>query len=238
MFRPQFYRRSGHRLLKEYFKRGDAVLMLVFILFYKLGDSMASQMTMPMYIDLGFSKSDIARVAKGIGMFCTIAGGFLGGGLMLRWGINKALWIFGGLQMVSTFGFSFLPLIAKSNVALSFVIGFENLSSGMGTTAFVAFMASITDKRFTATQYALLTSVMALPTKVISAPAGYIIEGLEAFFQSNPSMLWTSTSALGMGYFIFFILCGVIALPGLFFLSKFAPWKSDRQDLGQTVGAF
>ena len=159
---------------------------------------------------------------------------------MLRWGINKALWIFGGLQMISTFGFSFLPLVEKSNLALSFVIGFENFSSGMGTTAFVAFMASITDKRFTATQYALLTSVMALPTKVISAPTGFIIEGFANFFNANPSFLNSfglSLSPLAMGYFLFFILCGVIALPGLYFLSRFAPWKSESEELGQAVSA-
>ena len=190
---------------KEYFSRDDALLMLAFILFYKVGDSMAAHMAMPLYLDLGYTKTEIAAVAKGIGMIATISGGLIGGVLMIKTGINRALWVFGGLQMISTIGFSFLAMVPKSLYSLTGIIGFENLCSGMGTTAFVAFMASITNQRFTATQYALLTSLMGIPRVIASAPTGKMVEV--------------------MGYPSFFIFCTLIAIPGLFLLSKFAPLR-------------
>jgi len=193
----------------EYLKRKDAITMLLFILFYKVGDSMAAHMSMPLYIDLGYSKSEIAKIAKGIGMVATITGGTLGGVMMIRLGVNKALWIFGSLQMVSTAGFSVLASMSKSLVGLSTVIGIENLCSGMGTTAFVAFMASITNKKFTATQYALLTSLMGVPRVIASAPTGWMVQN--------------------MGYPMFFIFCTLIAVPGLFLLGRFAPFNEKKE---------
>ena len=196
--------------LKEYFQRGDAIVMLMFILFYKLGDSMAAHMSMPLYLDLGYQKLEIAKIAKGIGMVATITGGTLGGVMMIRLGVNKSLWIFGGLQMISTAGFSVLASVPKSLVALSTVIGVENLCSGMGTTAFVAFMASITNKKFTATQYALLTSLMGVPRVIGSTPTGWMVKT--------------------MGYPMFFIVCTLIAIPGLFLLARFAPFNEKSED--------
>jgi PAT family beta-lactamase induction signal transducer AmpG len=130
----------------------------------------------------------------------------VGGMIMLRLHINRSLWIFGFLQAVSTAGFAVLARIGHSIPALSAVIGFENLSSGMGTAAFVAFMASITNKRFTATQYALLSSLMGVPRVLASAPTGYL--------------------AKNMGWESFFIGCTLIAIPGMILLLKFAPWYS------------
>jgi PAT family beta-lactamase induction signal transducer AmpG len=126
---------------------------------------------------------------------------------MLRLGINRSLWLFGVLQALSTAGFALLARIGYSIPVLSGVIAFENLSSGMGTAAFVAFMASITNKKFTATQYALLTSIMGLPRVVASAPTGFL--------------------AKHMGWESFFIACALIAIPGILLLLKFAPWKSE-----------
>ena len=130
---------------------------------------------------------------------------------MLRIGINRSLWIFGVLQAVSTAGFAVLARIGHNIPALSVVIGFENLSGGMGTAAYAAFMASITNKKFTATQYALLTSLMGVPRVIASAPTGLL--------------------AKHMGWFDFFIACTLIAIPGMLILFKFAPWNA-RQDLG------
>jgi PAT family beta-lactamase induction signal transducer AmpG len=203
--------------LKEYFQRGDAIVMLMFILFYKLGDSMAAHMSMPLYLDLGYQKLEIAKIAKGIGMVATITGGTLGGVMMIRLGVNKALWIFGGLQMISTAGFSVLASIPKSLIGLSTVIGVENLCSGMGTTAFVAFMASITNKKFTATQYALLTSLMGVPRVIGSAPTGWMVKT--------------------MGYPVFFIVCTIIAIPGLFLLARFAPFNDSEKSTLKIKGA-
>jgi PAT family beta-lactamase induction signal transducer AmpG len=192
--------------LVEYFQRHEAVWMLVFILLYKIGDNMASAMTTPFYLDVGFTKTQIGAVAKIFGTSAIIGGAFAGGLLMLRLGINRCLWIYGVLQAASTACFAILLHTGPQTAALAAVIGFENLSGGMGTAAFMAFMASITDKRFTATQYALLTSLMAFPRVLASAPTGYLAEYLS----------WGP----------FFISCALIAIPGLLLLFKFAPWQS------------
>ncbi len=192
--------------LVEYFNRQGALWILAFILLYKMGDTMASAMTMPFYLDIGFSKTEIGAIVKLFGFWATIAGALIGGVLMLRLGINRSLWIFGFLQAISTACFALLARIGHSVPALSGVIAFENLSSGMGTAAYIAFMASITNKRFTATQYALLTSLMGVPRVLASAPTGFLAKNL--------------------GWVSFFIACTLIAIPGVLLLLKFAPWKS------------
>jgi len=184
---------------------------LAFILFYKIGDTMASAMTTPFYLDIGFSKTEIGAVVKLFGFWATISGSLIGGVIMLRLGINRSLWIFGFLQAISTACFAILARIGHSIPVLSGVIAFENLSSGMGTAAYVAFMASITNKRFTATQYALLTSLMGIPRVLASAPTGFIAKNL--------------------GWESFFIACTLIAIPGMLLLLKFAPWNSREGDV-------
>ena len=190
--------------MKEYFSRTGAWWILAFILLYKIGDTMASAMTTPFYLDIGFSKTEIGTVVKLFGFWATIAGSLLGGIMMLRLGINRSLWIFGVLQALSTAGFAILATIGHSIVALSAVIAFENLSGGMGTAAYVAFMASITNKKFTATQYALLSSLMGIPRVLASAPTGFF--------------------AKHMGWVGFFVMCTLIAIPGMLLLLRIAPW--------------
>jgi PAT family beta-lactamase induction signal transducer AmpG len=202
---PRTMREAVIDPLVEYFSRRDAVLILVFILLYKVGDTMASAMTTPFYLDIGFSKSEIGAVVKLFGFWATIAGGLAGGIMMLRLGINRSLWIFGFLQAASTAGFALLAQVGYSVPLLSGVIAFENLSSGMGTAAYAAFMASITNKKFTATQYALLTSLMGVPRVLASAPTGFL--------------------AKNVGWETFFIFCALIAIPGMLLLLKFAPWN-------------
>ena len=203
---PQSMKEAVVNPLVEYFQRRGALWILAFVLFYKIGDTMASAMTTPFYLDIGFTKTQIGTVVKLFGFWATIAGGLLGGIAMLRLGINRSLWIFGFLQAVSTAGFAVLARIGPNVGALSAVIAFENLSSGMGTAAYVAFMASITNKRFTATQYALLTSLMGIPRVVASAPTGFL--------------------AKHMGWEAFFIFCTLMAIPGMLLLLKFAPWHT------------
>lgn len=193
--------------LIDYFSRKGALWILVFILFYKMGDTMASAMTTPFYLDIGFSKTEIGAVVKLFGFWATIIGSLIGGVLMLRQGIYRSLWIFGFLQAISTAGFAILARIGHSISALSAVIAFENLSSGMGTAAYVAFMASITNKKFTATQYALLSSLMGVPRVLVSAPTGFFAKSL--------------------GWESFFIFCTLIAIPGMLLLLKFASWDSN-----------
>lgn len=212
---PKNFKDAALGPLVEYFSRSGAVWILSFILLYKIGDQMASAMTMPFYLDIGFTKTEIGAVVKLFGFWATIAGSLIGGILMLRLGINRSLWIFGFLQAISTAGFAILAKIGYSIVALSGVIAFENLSGGMGTAAYVAFMASITNKKFTATQYALLTSLMGVPRVMASAPTGFL--------------------AKNIGWESFFIFCTLIAIPGMLLLFKFAPWnpKDSRMEFSE-----
>lgn len=197
--------------LSEYFSRKDAIWILAFILLYKFGDTMASAMTTPFFLEIGFSKSEIGAVVKLFGFWATVIGSLFGGVLMLKTGINRSLWIFGILQAISTACFAVLTKTGHNIKVLSGIIAFENLSSGMGTAAYAAFMASITNKKFTATQYALLTSLMGVPRVIASAPTGFI--------------------AKNIGWDIFFISCAIIAVPGLMLLIKFAPWNFKENDL-------
>ena len=192
--------------LIDYFKRSGALWILAFILLYKIGDTMASAITTPFYLQIGFSKTEIGAVVKLFGTAATMTGALCGGLLLLKLGINRGLWIFGVLQALSTACFAILARIGYNISMLAGVIGFENLSSGMGTAAFVAFMASITNKKFTATQYALLTSLIGLPRALASSVTGLI--------------------AKNIGWEGFFIGCTLIAIPGMLLLLKFAPWNS------------
>lgn len=199
----------------DYFVRPDAVAILAFILLYKIGDTMASQMTTPFYLDIGFSKAEIGTVVKLFGFWATVGGSLLGGALMLRLGSYRSLWLFGVLQAVSTAGFALLAQFGARIELLAGVIAFENLSGGMGTAAFIGFMAALTNRRFTATQYALLTSFMALPRTLITATTGYLADAL--------------------GWSNFFIACALLALPGLLLLVRFQPWLQ-RNDATVAAG--
>ncbi len=195
----------------EYFSRSNAIWILTFILLYKIGDTMAGAMTAPFYVDMGFSKTEVGALVKLVGFQAVLAGSFVGGLIMLKIGISKSLWIFGILQAASTAGFGVLSQVGHSLSLLAVVIGFENITAGMGTAAYVAFMTSITNKKFTATQYALLTSLMGVPRVILSSATGFMAK----------SFGWTD----------FFIFCTLIALPGLLLLVKIAPWRTSDNAL-------
>jgi MFS transporter, PAT family, beta-lactamase induction signal transducer AmpG len=179
----------------EFFKRDGAILVLVFIVLYKLGDTMAANMTTPFMLLKGYTKTDIATVVKGFGLMALILGGILGGIGTLKMGITRSLWVFGILQGVSTAGFCWLSIVETNITNLTLVIAFENLSAGLGSSAYAAFMASMTNRKYTGTQYALLTALMALPRTFLSAPTGYMAEA--------------------MGWNGFFLFCTLIAIPGM-----------------------
>ena len=193
----------------EYFRREGAWVILAFILLYKIGDSMASEMLNPFYLDIGFTKTEIGAVAKLFGFWATIIGGLGGGVLILRLGIHRSLWIFGFLQAFSTFFFVLLARAGNHLPGLAAVVGFENLSGGMGTAAYVAYMASLCNRRFTATQYALLTSLMGVPRVIIGSTTGYLAKHL--------------------GWETFFLGCTLIAIPGMLLLFRVAPWNSGSE---------
>jgi PAT family beta-lactamase induction signal transducer AmpG len=203
---PASLREAMWRPLVDFFERQGAVWILAFILLYKIGDTLAAAITIPFYLELGFSKSQIGAVVKLFGAWATIAGAVGGGVLMLRLGIHRSLWIFGLLQALSTAGFAALAGLGPSLPALSAVIAFESVTGGMGTSAFTAFMARLTNRQFTATQYALLSSLMGLPRVLAAAPTGF--------------------AAKHLGWEAFFILCTLAAVPGLLLLLRIAPWKA------------
>jgi len=187
-----------------------ALLILAFIFFYKLGDSMATALATPFYLDMGFSKSEIGLIAKHAGLWPSVIGGLLGGVWMIRLGINRALWLFGVVQVVSILGFAWLAQVGYDPVLLAAVISFEALGVGLGTTAFVAFIARATHPLYTATQFALFTSLAAVPRTFANAATGYLVEGL--------------------GWSGFFLLCSVLAVPGMLLLVKVAPWREMDED--------
>ncbi len=184
--------------LKEFFTRPGAIVIILFILLFKVGDLMAANLTTPFILQAGYSKTDIGTVAKGVGMLATIFGGLLGGALMLRIPMKPSLVIFGLLQAASTLGFALLTSLPVAWGSLALIIGFENFTAGMGMAAYGAFMASLTDKRFTATQYALLSSVMGITRVILPAPTGYLADVV--------------------GWEMFFGICTLAALPGMLLL--------------------
>lgn len=196
---------------KEFIARGgwsNALWVLAFIFWYKLGDSMATALATKFYIDLGFSMTEIGVVSKTVSFWASIAGGVLGGIWMVRMGINRALWIFGVLQAVAILGFAWQATVGVNTFVLAIVIGFEAFAVGLGTAAFVAYIMRETDPRFTATQFALFTSLAAVPRTFINATVGMIVD-------------YT-------GWFNFFLLCFVLALPGMLMLPKIAPWREKK----------
>lgn len=199
----EFWGRQGWR---------GALLVLGFVSLYKLGDSMCTALATPFYLDMGYSKSDIGLIAKNAGLWPSVVGGLLGGLWMVKLGINRGLWIFGVVQVVTILGFVWLAHIgpfptigAFERTALAVVIGGEALGVGLGTAAFVAFIARTTHPSYTATQFALFTGLAAAPRTFVNATTGWLVEQ--------------------MGWFGFFWLCVVLALPGMALLWKVAPWR-------------
>tara|TARA_Y100000590_G_C15716909_1_gene1012199 strand:+ start:1381 stop:2547 length:1167 start_codon:yes stop_codon:yes gene_type:complete len=197
---------------KEFFSRDgikSALLILSFMFFYKLGDNMAVALQTPFFIDIGFTLTEIGTTAKFVILGSTIIGTLLGGLLMLRLSINRALWLFGFVQIISIFGYAALAKIGNNIYALSAAASLEYIGVGLGTVALTAFMAKQTSRRFTATQFALLTSLMAVPRTFANATTGFIVQAI--------------------GYFNFFLLCALVAVPGMLLLIVVAPW-SETED--------
>jgi PAT family beta-lactamase induction signal transducer AmpG len=196
----------------------SALLILAFLFFYKLGDSMCTALATPFYLDMGFSKTEIGLVAKNAGLWPAVIGGMLGGLWMVKIGINRALWLFGVVQVVSIFGFAWLASVghhaeitAVELAQLAIVIGLEALGVGLGTVAFVAFIARSTHPAYTATQFALFTSLMAVPRTFANAATGWLVEM--------------------MGWMEFFLLCALLAVPGMLLLLKVAPWNEEAKSI-------
>ena len=185
-----------------------AFLILLFIFLYKIGDSMATALATPFYLDLGFSMTEIGVIAKNAGLWPGIIGGLAGGIWMIKLGINRALWIFGFMQMFATLSFAWLALSGDNNLILAITVGLEFFAAGLGTTAFIAYIAKTTHPKYTATQFALFTGLASVPRTFTNASTGYLVE----FF----------------GWYHFFIFCFLIAIPGMLLLFKIAPWNQSK----------
>ena len=183
-----------------------ALLTLAFMFLYKLGDSMATALSYPFYRELGFSLTEIGVIAKTASLAAVTVGGLLGGVWMIRLGIDRALWVFGVVQLVSILGFAVLAEAGPDKTLLVGVIVFEYLGVGLGTAAFTAFIARATNPLFAATQFALLTALTALPRTFANAATGELVQ----------LMGWTE----------FFLLCFLLGIPGMLLLPRVAPWRS------------
>lgn len=192
----------------EFFTRRDsalkALLVLVFIVIYKLGDNLANHMSIPFYLELGFTNTEIGAIAKVVGAGALLFGVFVGGVIALKIGLYRAMFVIGVLQAASTACFVLLALAGHDRAWLTTVIAFENMTVGMGTSALLAFMAALTNKQFTATQFALLTTLATIPRSLLSAPSGFMAEA--------------------MGWPQFFIVCALLAIPGLLLLPLVRQW--------------
>lgn len=182
------------------------VVSLLFITLYKFGDAMLNNMSTPFLLQTGFSQTDLGVIRGGMGLIATLVGTLVGGSVMSKLGIYKSLWIFGGLQCLSNLGYLAIAFFGKNYDLLVLSINIENFCGGMGTAAYVAYLMSLCNPSFTATQYALLSSLMAVSRDILIAPAGKIVELTG----------WTN----------FMIISIVAAIPGLLLLPLVAPWNT------------
>jgi PAT family beta-lactamase induction signal transducer AmpG len=208
---PRTMREAVTEPFREFVQRKglkSALLILAFMFLYKLGDNMATALQTPFFLDMGFSLTEIGAVAKLAALIAATAGGLLGGVVMIKLSINRALWIFGVVQVVSILGFALLSIVGSNLWLLGAANGFEYLGVGLGTAAFTAFIARATNPVFAATQFALFTALTAVPRTLANALTGMIVERVG----------WTS----------FFLLCTALAIPGMLLLFKAAPWNADE----------
>lgn len=209
---PRSIREAVVEPFRDFFGRGGVaagMLLLGFIVLYKLGDNMATALQTPFFLDMGFSRTQIGTVAKFSALGGTMVGTALGGLVMLKVTINRALWIFGIVQMVSILGFAALAKIGDNLYALFGATSAEYVGVGLGAVALTAFMAQQTNVRFTATQFALLSSLAAIPRTFANATTGFVIDAV--------------------GYFDFFLICTLAAIPGFALLAVVAPWNGERE---------
>lgn len=191
---------------QDLFIRRGAMQVFLFVVLYKIGDVAAAQMTTPYLLShLAFSRTELGMILKGFGMVATIFGGIVGGGMLNALTLSRALLLFGLLQALSTFSFLLLEITGRNVWALSFVIGFENFTGGMGTAAYMTLLMALCNTRFTATQYAFLSSLMAISRYLVGAPTGFIVDSV--------------------GWIWFFTICTAAAVPALLLLRHFHRWE-------------
>jgi PAT family beta-lactamase induction signal transducer AmpG len=217
---PRTLREAVWQPFLSFLDRPRAIEILSFVVLYKLADQLAQALTRPFLIDMGYGADERGVALATIGVAATIAGGLLGGWVTTLAGLGHALWIFGGLQLFSNVGYYLLSLLeAPNNLAMFGATGFELLTSGMGTGAFSVLLLRLTEKRFSATQYALFSSAFALPRVLAGPITGFAVDAV--------------------GWSAFFLLTIPIGIPGLLMLNRFAPLgvRDPELDTGADVAA-
>jgi len=203
---PRSLREAVFSPFLDYLKRPGAVEILLFILLYKLGDNLAGALLTPFYIKVGYTLTQISVYYKIVSFWGTFCGSLIGGAILTRYSIRKCLIAFGVFQGVTPLAFAILVFTGPNVLALAFVVAVETLSLGMGASALTAFMLRLCNRKFSATQYALLTSFMGIPRGIIPASAGFIVGSL--------------------GWVHFYTLCVVLAVPGLLLIYfRAAKWE-------------
>jgi PAT family beta-lactamase induction signal transducer AmpG len=194
----------------DFLRMDHAILVLAFVVLFKLTDALAGIMTAPFVIDLGFSRNEYAAIIKGVGLAATLIGGFAGGFVARSYPLAASLWIGGILQAAANLAFSWQAIVGKSLGWLTFAIVTENFTSAIGTVIFVAYLSALCrNPRHTATQFALLTALAAVGRTYLSSGAGFIAE----------------TS----GWAWFFAFCVLAGLPSLVLLG----WLQARGHFAQ-----
>ena len=209
----QFFNDSLINPFVNFIKNENWFWILAFIFTYRLSDSYFGPMSNPFYDDMGFTKEEIAFVTKIYSIVMTIIGGLLGGIIVLKLGMRKSLLLFGFTQCMTTMLFSLQAYYGHNMPLFMVIVALEYLSSGLATTSFVAYISSLCNKLYTATQYALLSSVMSLSRDLFSATSGVVYEYMENIFPSY-------------GWIIFFIISGLMSLPSIFIILFFI--KKDK----------
>jgi PAT family beta-lactamase induction signal transducer AmpG len=199
------------------FARPRALEILAFVVLYKLSDQLTQALTRPFLIDMGYNADQRGVALATITLFATVGGAFVGGWVTTLAGLGHSLWIFGVLQVFSNAGYLGVSWLSAPNPALMYAAaGFELGTSGMGTGAFSVLLIRLTEKRFSATQYALLSSLFALPRVIAGPAAGFAVAAV--------------------GWSTFFMVTILLGIPGLLMLGKFVPIgvREPDIDLGQT----
>lgn len=195
---PKSLKDSFVEPLREFLQRDGAWVILAFVFLFKLGDALGGAMLNPFYVEMGYGNAEIGLIAKTFGLASSLVGLFLGGLGAYYLGIYRSLWVFGVLQALSTAAFALVTYTGAQVWALATVVIFEDVSQGMGTASFVAFMGALSNKKYTATQYAVLSSVATLGRNFFSGFSGDMVKHL--------------------GWEYFFYTCALIAVPGLLML--------------------
>lgn len=208
---PKSLREAVTEAFGDFFRRTGFVwgpLILLFIIFYQLPDRFGAAMVTPFLLQIGFSQTEIGAIQGGIGLLSTIVGVLIGGGVIAALGINRSIWVFAVFQIVSNLAYYWISLIGAQRGALIVATVIENVSAGLVTAGFVAYMMSLCSRQFSATQFALLSSLMAAARDILAAPAGRIAEG--------------------MGWPTYFLFTLVVGLPAFLLLPWIVPWNREN----------